>query len=200
MPDRRPGRSTVLNGARDQARDVGNVGGWLRVGAVRGAAIGILTPPLCALVVMVVALAAEPEPLPAGTTTMSTQTPAQALAGLALYLSIAVWFGAVAGAAVGAATAGLAGALDMASARRLPAWLLAGVATVTAGWVVQVVGIGWIPTSRPLDAGAERAWRLAFACPFLLGLLSLVLAPLVRTPSAPHDTSTPSRPSARQHP
>jgi hypothetical protein len=180
----------VLTAARDLARDVGSVGGWLRVGAVRGAAIGVLTPPVCALVGMVVVLTAEPEPLPAGTTTMSTQTPMQALAGLALlalYVAIAASFGFVVGAAVGAATAGLAGALDMASARRLPAWLLAGVATAAAGWVVQTVAIGWIPTSRPLDAGAEKAWRLAFACPFVLGLLSLVLVPLVRTPSAPYD-------------
>lgn len=180
----------MLTAARDLARNVGSVGGWLRVGAVRGAAIGILTPPVCALVGMVVVLTAEPEPLPAGTTTMSTQTPLQSLAGLVLltlYVAIAGSFGFGAGAAVGAATAGLAGALDVASARRLPAWLLAGVATVSAGWVVQAVAIGWIPTSGPLDAGAETAWRLAFACPFLLGLLSLVLAPLVRTPSAPRN-------------
>lgn len=179
-----------MTGTRELIRDVDRFGGWLRIGALRGAAIGVLTPPVCALVGLVVALTAEPEPLPAGTTTMSTQTPMQALAGLvlvALYVAIAASFGLVVGAAVGAATAALAGALDMASARRLPAWLLAGVATAAAGWVVQAVAIGWIPTSRPLDAGAEQAWRLAFACPFLLGLLSLLLAPLLRTPSAPHN-------------
>jgi MFS family permease len=181
----------VLTAPRYLARQVGSVGGWLRVGVARGAAIGILTPPVCALVAIVVVLTATPEPLPAGTTTMSTQTPMQSLAGLVLltlYVAIAVSFGCVVGAAVGTASAGLAGALDVASARRLPAWLIAGVATVLAGWVLQAVAIGWIPLSGPLDAGAERAWRLAFACPFLLGLLSLVLAPLVRTPSSPHDS------------
>lgn len=178
-----------MTATRELIRHVDRFGGWLRVGALRGAAIGVLTPPVCALVGIVVVLTAEPEPLPAGTTTTSTQTPMQALAGLvlvALYVAIAASFGLVVGAAVGAATSGVAGALDMASARRLPAWLLAGVATAGAAWVVQAVAIGWIPTSRPLDAGAEQAWRLAFACPFLLGLLSLLLAPLVRTPSAPH--------------
>lgn len=178
-----------MTATRELIRDVDRFGGWLRIGALRGAAIGVLTPPVCALVGIVVELTAEPKPLPAGTTTVSTQTPMQALAGLALvalYVAIAASFGLVVGATVGAATAGLAGALDMASARRLPAWLLAGVAMAAAGWMVQAVAIGWIPTSRPLDAGAEQAWRLAFACPFLLGLLSLLLAPLVRTPSAPH--------------
>lgn len=169
---------------RDLASDVGGFGAWLRVGAMRGGAIGVLTPPLCAVVGLVVVVTAEPDPLPAGTTTMSTQTPQQALAGLvllSLYVAIAASFGSVVGAAVGTATGGLAGALDVASARRLPAGLPAGVAAVAAGWVVQTVAIGWIPTSRPLDTDAERAWRLAFACPFLLGLISLVLVPLVRT-------------------
>jgi MFS family permease len=174
----------------DLTRDVRSVGGWLRVGASRGAAIGVVTPPVCALVGVVVVLTADSEPLPAGTTTMSTQTSAQALAGLALlalYVAIAASVGSVVGAVVGAATAGLAGALDVATGRRLPAALLAGGATVAAGWVVQAVAIGWIPTSRPLDADAERAWRLVFACPFVLGLLSLALAPLVRSPSEPLD-------------
>ena len=125
-----------------------------------------------------------------GTTTMSTQTTMQAFAGLVLltlYVAIAASFGFVVGAGLGATCAGLAGALDVTSARRLPAWLLAGVAMVFTGWVIQAVAIDRIPTSGPLDADAERAWRLAFACPFLLGLLSLVLAPLLRTPGAPHD-------------
>ncbi len=116
-----------MTATRELIRDVDRFGGWLRVGALRGAAIGVLTPVVCALVGIVVVLTAEPEPLPAGTTTTSTQTPMQALAGLvlvALYVAIAASFGLVVGAAVGAATAGLAGALDMASARRLPAWLL----------------------------------------------------------------------------
>jgi MFS family permease len=184
----------------DLTRNVGCGGGWLRVGASRGAAIGVVTPLMCALVGVVIVLTAEPEPLPAGTTTMSTQTPTQALAGLlllGLYVAIVAHVGFVVGAAVGAATAGLAGALDVATARRLPAGLLAGVATVAAGWVVQAVAIGWIPTSRPLDADAERAWRLAFACPFVLGLLSLALAPLVRTPSKPNDGVTRRQPAFR---
>ena len=180
----------MLIAARYLARDVGTLGGWLRVGVVRGAAVGVLTPLVCALVGIVVVLAADPEPLPAGTTTMSTQTTMQAFAGLVLltlYVAIAASFGFVVGAGLGATCAGLAGALDVTSARRLPAWLLAGVAIVFTGWVIQAVAIDWIPTSGPLDADAERAWRLAFACPFLLGLLSLVLAPLLRTPGAPHD-------------
>lgn len=179
--------------ARDLACNVGSASGWLRVGALRGAGIGVLTPPVCVLVGVLVLLTVEPGPLPAGTTTMSTQTPLQALAGLTLltlYVAIAASFGSVVGAAVGTATAGLGAVLDVASARRLPAWLLAGVATAAAGWVVQAVAIGWIPTSRPLDAGAEQAWRLAFACPFVLGLLSLVVEPLVRTPSG-HDQLAP---------
>lgn len=178
-----------MTALRDLTRDVGSIGGWLRVGALRGAAIGLMTPPVCALVGIVIGLTAEPEPLPAGTTTMSTQTSSQALVGmvlLILYVAIAASVGSVVGSAVGAATVGVAGALDLATARHLPAGLLAGVATVAAGWVVQAVAIGWIPTSRPLSADAERAWRLVFACPFLLGLLSLVVAPLVRTPSKPH--------------
>lgn len=172
--------------AIDLARDVGGAGGWLRVGAMRGVAVGILTPPVCALVAMVVVLTAETEPLPAGTTTMSTQTPPQALAGLvllALYVAIAAAFGSVVGGAVGAATGGLGGVLDVASARRLPPWLLAGVATLAGGWVVQVVVIGRVPTSRSFDAGAEHVWRLACACPFALGLISLVLVPLIRAGS-----------------
>jgi hypothetical protein len=179
-----------VTGLRDLIGDVGGIGGWLRVGALRGAAIGVVTPPVCSLVGIMIVLTAAPQPLPAGTTTMSTQTSSQALAGLVLlglYVAIAASVGSVVGAAVGAATAAVAGVLDAASQRRLPAGLLAGVATVAAGWVVQAVAIGWIPTSRPLDAGAERAWRLVFACPFLLGLLSLVLAPLGRLQSPPHD-------------
>lgn len=188
---RRRGRGDQpVTGLRDLTGDVGGVGGWLRVGALRGAAIGAVTPPVCALMGMVIALTAAPEPLPAGTTTTSTQTSAQALAGLVLltlYLAIAASVGSVVGAAVGAATAAVAGVLDATSKRRLPAGLLAVVATVAAGWVVQAVAIGWIPTARPLDAGAERAWRVLLACPFLLGLLSLVISPLGRPQNPPHD-------------
>ena len=175
-------------------RLVDGFGGWLRVGALRGAVIGVVAPALCVLVAMVVMATAEPEPLPAGTITTSTQTPMQALAGLvllALYVAIASSFGLVVGTAVGAATAGLAGALDAASLQRLPTWLLAGVTTVLAGLVVQAVAIGWIPTSGRLDAGAERTWRVVFTCPFLLGLISLLLAPLVRTPGVPHRVPAP---------
>ncbi len=175
-----------MTAASASIRVVDGAGGWCRVGALRGAAIGVLTPPLCTLVGMAVVLTAEPEPLPAGTTTMSTQTSTQALAGLVLltlYVAIVASVGLVVGAAIGAATAGLAGALDMASRHRVPTWLPAGVATIVAGWTVQAVAIGWIPTSGPLDATAERAWRLAFACPFLLGLLSLAIAPLRRGPA-----------------
>jgi MFS family permease len=145
----------------------------------------------------VVVLTSETEPLPDGTTTMSTQTPLQAFAGLVflgILVGIAASFGAVVGAVVGTATGGAIAALDAASARRLPAWLLAVVATIAAGWLVQHVAIGWVPTSRPLDPGAEQAWRLAFACPFLLGLLSLVVVPLVRTPSASREALVPLRP------
>lgn len=148
---------------------------WIFNGLWRGALVGSATPIIGFLI-----LASLPaEQLPQGTTTSSSLDAASIsevvsyVAALGLYATLAAFIGSLIGSVAGSSVGLLAGAIDLATLRRIPPWLVA-LATISVCATLTT----W--SALGLDTDVRREVRAVAVVPFALGAVSVLILPLRR--------------------
>lgn len=170
--------------------------GWVINGLTRTGLVAATTPAMF-LAITWVESAVSPAVMPNGNYTLDTASAASAgdyatwAAAAVLYLGLFTWFAAMVGAGVGLALGLLAAGIDAVTLRRVPPAII-GVAITLVTWTTAIA------TSRRLGQGnwvVEDFGQLVLSAPFILGLVTLAVAPLTRDRTTAGSHSVSQRPA-----